>query len=112
MYACIIISTTGYMPIKYEQSGGHDQQSSNDNDIILYRYAEVLLNYAEAKAELGTLAQTDLDNSIKLIRNRVEMPNINMVAANANPDPILAAQYPLVSGNNQGVILESEESAE
>lgn len=106
MYACIIISTTGYMPIKYEQSGGHDQQSSNDNDIILYRYAEVLLNYAEAKAELGTLAQTDLDNSIKLIRNRVEMPNINMVAANANPDPILAAQYPLVSGNNQGVILE------
>ena len=106
LYEAMIISTTGYMPIKYIQSGDYDKQTSNENDIILYRYAEVLLNYAEAKAELGTLTQTDLEQSIKLIRDRVGMPNMNMAAANANPDPVLAAQYPLVSGSNKGVILE------
>lgn len=72
----------------------------------IFRYAEVLLNYAEAKAELGTLTQADLDKSVKLIRDRVGMPNINMAEANANPDPYLELQYPHVSGNNKGVILE------
>ena len=86
LYEAMQISATGYMPIKYIQSGDYDKQTSNENDIILYRYAEVLLNYAEAKAELGTLIQTDLDQSIKLIRDRIGMPNMNMAAANANPD--------------------------
>ena len=44
--------------------------------------------YAEAKAELGTLTQADLDKSVKLLRDRVDMPSINMAEANANPDPI------------------------
>ena len=35
----------------------------------IFRYAEVLLNYAEAKAERGTLTQADLDLSIFPIRN-------------------------------------------
>lgn len=99
-------STTGYMPIKYFSSSTYDAQNANENDIIVYRYAEVLLNYAEAKAELGTLSQNDIDLSIKLIRNRVGMPNLNFVLANSNPDPVLSAQYPLVSGSNKGVILE------
>jgi hypothetical protein len=42
---------------------------------ILFRYAEVLLNYAEAKAELGTLTQSDLDLSIKKLRDRVGFPH-------------------------------------
>ncbi len=99
-------STTGYMPIKYFSSSTYDAQNANENDIIVYRYAEVLLNYAEAKAELGTLSQNDIDLSIKLIRNRVGMPNLDLVASNSNPDPILSTQYPLVSGSNKGVILE------
>lgn len=36
----------------------------------LYRYAEVLLNYAEAKAELGELTQGDVDLTINKLRNR------------------------------------------
>lgn len=40
LYEAMIISTTGYMPIKYIQSGDYDKQTSNENDIILYRYAE------------------------------------------------------------------------
>jgi hypothetical protein len=73
---------------------------------VTLRYAEALLNYAEAKAELGTLTQTDLDRTITLLRNRVEMPPLNMSTANASIDPILEAQYPNVSGANKGIILE------
>ncbi len=42
------------------------------------RYAEVLLNYAEAKMELGTLTQEDLDISINLLRDRVAMPHLQL----------------------------------
>ena len=100
------VAATGYMPIKYVQDAGHDAQSQNDNDLIAFRYAEVLLAYAEAKAELGTLTQNDLNLSITPIRERVGMPALSMADANANPDPFLADQYPAVSGENKGVILE------
>jgi hypothetical protein len=73
---------------------------------VTLRYAEALLNYAEAKAELGTLTQNDLDRSIKLLRDRVAMPALNMATANASIDPILEAQYPNVGGANKGVLLE------
>lgn len=52
---------------------GHD-----DNDIIMFRYAEVLLNYAEAKEALGTLTQIDLDNSINRLRKRVGMVDLRL----------------------------------
>ncbi|MDM1294193.1 RagB/SusD family nutrient uptake outer membrane protein [Sphingobacterium sp. N143] len=99
-------SVTGYQYVKYILSSAFDAgQSSNDMPII--RYAEVLLNYAEAKAELGTLNQGDIDRTIKLIRERVGMPNLNVTEANAKPDPYLMATYPNVSKNGQtGVILE------
>lgn len=99
-------SVTGYMPIKYYTSSLSDAQNSNENDVIIYRYAEVLLNYAEAKAELGTLSQDDLDKTVKLIRERVGMPPLLLSQANADPDPYLKAMYPDVAGSNLGVILE------
>ena len=102
----VTTSTTGYMPIKYIQDASHDMQSSNDNDLIAFRYAEVLLNFAEAKAELGTITQEDLDRSISLIRARVGMPALKLLDANNQPCPFLEQQYPLVSGVNKGVILE------
>ncbi|WEK36000.1 MAG: RagB/SusD family nutrient uptake outer membrane protein [Candidatus Pseudobacter hemicellulosilyticus] len=97
---------TGYQPVKWMNNTSMDVSGQSVQDLTLFRYAEVLLNYAEAKAELGTLDQTDLNNSIKLIRDRVGMPNIDMAAANASPDPYLAQQYVNVSGANKGVILE------
>lgn len=106
MQNAVKTAATGYMPIKYIQDANHDAQTQNDNDLVAFRYAEVLLNYAEAKAELGTLTQADLDISITPIRSRVGMPAMNMAEANANPDPFLKDQYPLVSGENTGVILE------
>ena len=102
-------STTGYQIIKWVTDASGDGYLGSSNDYILFRAAEVYLNYAEAKAELGTLTQEDLEISIKKIRDRVSMPNIDMDAANANPDPYLCALesgYQNVTGPNKGVILE------
>jgi starch-binding outer membrane protein, SusD/RagB family len=78
----------------------------NYTDLPIFRYAEVLLTNAEAKAELGTLTQADLDKTINLLRKRVGMPDLNLAVANGNPDPALVAMYPAVSGSNKGVLLE------
>ena len=102
-------STTGYQITKWVTDASGDGYMGSSNDYILFRAAEVYLNYAEAKAELGTLTQEDLEISIKKIRDRVSMPNIDMDAANANPDPYLCALesgYQNVTGPNKGVILE------
>ena len=102
---------TGFHSIKFIQSYDKKTYYSDQsyNDMPVYRYAEVLLTYAEAKAELGTLTQSDIDKSIKLLRDRVGMPNLDMAAANATPDPYLMSAetgYPNVDGANKGVILE------
>lgn len=115
-------SSTGYQPVKFVQdpsanSGNNDRTSSSDCDLPVFRFAEVLLNYAEAKAELGTLTQDDLDISINLLRDRAGITSgLDMVSANANPDPYLMWKdgvdnkeqtgYPGVSGDYMGVILE------
>ena len=102
-------STTGYQITKWVTDASGDGYLGSSNDYILFRAAEVYLNYAEAKAELGTLTQEDLEISIKKILDRVSMPNIDMDAANANPDPYLCALesgYQNVTGPNKGVILE------
>jgi hypothetical protein len=98
-------SITGYQYIKYIQPAEFDQGNCV-NDMPIFRYAEVLLNFAEAKAERGTLTQSDIDRSIKHLRDRVAMPNLLLAAANANPDPYLAEQYANVNGANKGIILE------
>lgn len=97
---------TGYQPIKWMNNPSFDGNGQSIQDLVLFRLGEVLLNYAEAKAELGTLNQADIDKSIRLLRDRVGMPNLNMAAANASPDPYLAALYKNVNGTNKGVILE------
>jgi hypothetical protein len=103
---------TGYQPIKYMLglNADCDRYSVSYQDLHIYRYAEILLNYAEAKAELGTINQNDIDRSIKLLRDRVGMPNLNVAEAKADPDPYLLAAdtgYPNVAGDPMaGVILE------
>lgn len=105
-YELLYICSTGYMPIKYLAGRDSDPDNCNQNDVIVFRYAETLLNLAEAKAELGTITQADIDNTITLIRKRVGMPSFKLTDVNANPDTYLASQYPLVSGSNKGSILE------
>ena len=68
---------TGYHPIKYyireQDKKGFDQET---HDYPLFRYAEVLLNYAEAMAELGQCTQAVLDETINKLRDRVDMPHL------------------------------------
>lgn len=106
----LLTSVTGYHPIKFVMESKYDgPNTESENDLPIFRTAEVYLNLAEAKAELGTLTQGDLDRTIGLLRARVGMPTLDMNDANANPDPYLIdpkTGYPQVQGQNQGVILE------
>lgn len=97
---------TGYQPIKYVGAPAYDGANKAYTDFPLFRTAEVYLNFAEAKAESGTLTQNDLDKSINRIRSRVSMPDLDLAYANANPDPLMLEYYPNCSSANQGVILE------
>lgn len=99
-------TTTGYQLTKYVTEPVYDTNDESITDLPLLRFGEVLLNYAEAKAELGTITQADLDMSIQLLRNRVGMPGLNMAEANSNPDPYIADQYPTVTGEHKGLLLE------
>ena len=80
-----------YMPPSDDQWGDDRQYT----DLAVFRYAELLLIYAEAKAELGALTQGDLDKSINLIRDRVELPPT--VIGQIVEDATLKAQFPDVT---------------
>ena len=66
----------------------------------MWRYAEVLLNYAEAKAELGSFSADDWIKTVGALRKRA---GIAAAAAEALPvvaDPYLATNYfPDISSN-------------
>lgn len=97
---------TGYHQLKGYFNSSTDALVLGSTDVPSIRYAEVLLIFAEAAAELGNATQTEIDNSIGLLRNRVGMPALNIAAANGNPDAVLGTQYPNVSGAAKGLILE------
>lgn len=70
---------TGYQPIKYTLDDSNlDGKAENFNSIPLVRYAEVLLNYAEAMAELNTFTSAEWDKSIRLLRQRAGITNAVM----------------------------------
>jgi hypothetical protein len=73
---------SGYMPIKLTlDAKATDGVAENFNSLPIIRYAEVLLNYAEAKAELGTFEASDWDKTIRLLRARAGISNTAMPAA-------------------------------
>ena len=76
------------------------------SDLPIFRYAEILLIYAEAKAELGILTQTDLDNTINLLRDRAKVPRATLADWEANVDPVLLKKYPNVLSSQKAAILE------
>jgi hypothetical protein len=66
---------------------------------IYFRYAEVLLNYIEAKAELNemgkaTLTQNDFDISINKIRDRINMPHLNYTSNIVDPNNPFTGEIP------------------
>jgi hypothetical protein len=72
-------------PTGYQIYKGHDYENADSpggdtgtQALIYFRFGEVLLIYAEAKAELGELTQADLDKSINLLRRRVGMADMKL----------------------------------
>jgi len=86
---------TGYQCIKYVTGTNQDGFTTNTNDLPVFRYAEVLLNYAEAKAEAGEFTQQDADRSINLLRARVGVAPLQV--ANIQADPYQQKLYTYVN---------------
>lgn len=106
---------TGYHIAKWTMAadangGDSDRADRSSNDTPVYRYAEVLLNYAEAKAELGQFDQTVADKTINLLRDRVGMARMNVGSLTVDPyltDPKTGYSNPiLLKDPNLAQILE------
>ena len=100
---------TGYMLVKWcipDQS--HWQNSVDENAIPILRYAEVLLNYAEAMNELGKFDKATWDLTVGAIRERAGVKSIYPTAT----DPWLKDYYTRglknqhITDGNEAVALE------
>lgn len=87
-------SSTGYGVRKFDNTSLDTYYRTNTNtgytDAPIYWYAVILLNEAEAKAELGTITQDDLDKTVNQLQARAGLPNMTL---NPEADP----------ANNMGV---------
>jgi starch-binding outer membrane protein, SusD/RagB family len=84
---------TGYQPIKWStDDASMDGGSLNTNAVHLFRYAEVLLNYAEAKAELGQLTDADWALTVGALRARAGITG-GLATLPTVVDPYLKAVY-------------------
>lgn len=97
----------GYIQVKFDPLS-YDQLGWNNSytDLPIIRLGEVCLIYAEARAELGELTQSDLDLTINKLRDRVSMPKMNLSEIMANIDPVQTQRYPNVTGAQAGAIFE------
>ena len=78
---------TGYQLVKFLLPAKYDAYQASTSDMPLFRTAEVYLNYAEAKAELGTLTQEDLDKTIKPRTRRRGQPLAGVGQRQSRPLP-------------------------
>lgn len=84
---------TGYMPIKYSlDDQQYDQGNISTNSVPVMRYAEVLLNYAEAKEELGAFTDEDWSNTIGALRARAGITG-GLTTKPTVVDPYLQSNY-------------------
>ena len=80
-----IASTTGFNIKKYVNAEDYVNPANNGINIILLRYAEILLTFAEAKIELNQLDASVL-TAINMVRNGrsdVKQPSIGSTASQA-----------------------------
>jgi hypothetical protein len=101
------ISHGGYPQIKFHPTT-QDQLAwgMSYTDLPIIRYAEVLLNYAEARAELGRFTDEDMNMTISLLRDRASVPKSTLAEWTTNIDPVQANRYPNVTSAQRGAILE------
>jgi len=70
------VSVTGFNIRKYIDVADKTDRGNGGIDIILMRYADVLLMYAEAKFELGQGADPTALDAFNAVRQRVGMPTV------------------------------------
>lgn len=84
---------TGYMPIKWTLDDTYyDAGTLNINSISLMRYAEILLNYAEAKAELGEITDQDWAKTVGALRSRAGITG-GLTSLPTRVDPYMKQNY-------------------
>lgn len=88
-------TATGYQLLKYYREDQVLMNHRNYTDAPVFRYAEILLIYAEAAAELGLCDQNVLDKTINVLRDRVGMPHLSVNVG--YEDPTIKELYPDVS---------------
>ena len=85
-------SSTGYTIAKYYTDMMGDPSANSQiyycnnigtayTDAPIYWLAQIYLNFAEAKAELGTATQADLDNSVNKLQTRAGLPGLTLSPA-------------------------------
>ena len=81
-----IASTTGFNIKKYVNAEDYANPANNGINIILLRYAEILLTYAEAKIELNQLDASVISaiNTVRNGRADVKQPTISSTTSQAD----------------------------
>lgn len=83
-------SSTGYGVSKYDNVAlSLDDRRTVRNTVCapIYWYSVILLENAEAKAELGTLTDADMDKTLNLLYARAELPRQTVASLTAMNDP-------------------------
>lgn len=84
-------AVSGYQILKFSLDDPRlDLVGNSYNSIPVIRYAEVLLNYAEARAEQGSFTTADWDQTIGLLRKRAGITNLTMPTT---MDPYMQANF-------------------
>ena len=84
------VTMTGYQVIKYNMDGTfYEVTNHSSNAVPVIRYAEILLNEAEAKAEMGQMTSQVWNNTIRLLRERAGVNGRIPTTA----DPYLVSYY-------------------
>ncbi|MBD5163640.1 MAG: RagB/SusD family nutrient uptake outer membrane protein [Bacteroidales bacterium] len=89
-------SSTGYGVSKYDNTALLvDDRITTRNTVCapIYWYSVILLENAEAKAELGTLTDADMGKTLNLLYKRAELPDQTVASLSSMQDP----------ANNMGV---------
>ena len=86
---------TGYQIIKgsYDERFPYDDESRNENAHLIFRYAEVLLNKAEALAELGTMTDVQWTSTIGTLRARAGITGSTLTQKPTVADPYMVEFY-------------------
>jgi hypothetical protein len=91
-------ATTGYCIYKGVNPEFTQHLSSGGSmGSIILRYAEALLIYAEAKAELGTITQADVDKTINALRDRVGMIHLDINNITTDPNWDFPSLSPIIN---------------